>query len=302
METNTIFSLNISFNMSGFWRNNKSRIGYDGGNVWSIDIRDFGSSHIDNIPVIKKHDKPKFNQYKSSYTKHSCTITWAVIWLCYNNNIEFKEDYIREAIGFCEDNAWYDHHRWRDTNLAMQWVRKRAEIKRQKEFPYVRLRYNNEKSEEYFDKGYMVWFSFNGNTNYVIDYWAEGILDWTTFWARKRWHRTNMYKETWVYRVRDSEYWFKYNDYALANFHWLVEDGTYNAWLYIRTPEWSLVWTIEEVKRLKHMELLVDQNIKNNSELFNMTNDKNYQSRLHSTNDWHRSKISDIYKELAKYK
>ena len=75
---------------------------YDGGNTFSIDEHDFGSSHIDKIPTIEKHAKPEFNQYKSSYTKHSCTITNAVIGLCYNFNIEFKKDYIWEAIEFCE--------------------------------------------------------------------------------------------------------------------------------------------------------------------------------------------------------
>ena len=288
--------------MSSFWTNiiNKRKF-YDGWDVFSIDERDFGGSHIDKIPTIKWHKKPEFNQYKDPYTKHSCTITNAVMGLCYNFGIEFKKNYIYEAIEFCEKNWWYNHRYWRDTNKAMQYVRKRAKIKRGKEFPYVRLRYTDPKAEEYFDKGYLVWFSFNGNNKYILDYAKEWILDWTSFGKRQRWHRTNMYKETWVYRVWDSESWFKFNDYWLANFHWLVEDWTYFARLYIRTPEESLIWSVSEVKRLVKMNLLVEENVKNNGELFNLSNDKEYQNWLHSVNNKHRAKIKDIETEMKKY-
>jgi hypothetical protein len=58
---------------------------------------------------------------------------------------------------------------------------------------------------------------------------------------------------------------------------------------------------LEEIKRLNEFKSALLVAIEQNSKLWNLTNDKNYQSILHYTNEKNRAKVKDIDNELKKY-
>jgi len=58
---------------------------------------------------------------------------------------------------------------------------------------------------------------------------------------------------------------------------------------------------LEEVKRLNEFKAALMTAIEQNSTLRHLTNDKNYQSILHYTNEKHRAKVKDIDEQLKKY-
>lgn len=58
---------------------------------------------------------------------------------------------------------------------------------------------------------------------------------------------------------------------------------------------------MEEIKRLNEFKTLLLNTIDLNSQLWHKTNDTNYQSILHYTNEKNRKKLSDIEEQLKKY-
>lgn len=285
-------------NIAVFFRNLFRSDFVDWGDVWAINEKDFWASHISNIQVIPKHEFPKFNQYKyKRIGKSTCTITNAVKDALYNYGIPFNKNYVFSAVDYCVREWWYTVWHWWSTPKAMQYVRKRLEslwIKAS----FVRLRYTDPKVQKYLDKGYMVWVSFNWNHNYILDYAKDGILDWITFGKRTFWHRTSMY---WNHRIRDSEYWFKYNDYKLAHYKELVEAWTYNWRVYVWTLPEDLIAPVDDIKRLVKFESQVNEAIKLNSEMREKSNDVNFKNLLHNTNTELRKKLKDIKMELKKH-
>ena len=102
-----------------------------------------------------------------------------------------------------------------------------------------------------------------------------------------------------VYFVQDSYKWRKYNVYGIKYLYDLIDNG-------IIYPEWYLflpeaVKSKEELKRLKDMELLIKQNIENNSTMWHNTNSEQYKERLHECNNVYKSKLEDIQTELQKF-
>jgi hypothetical protein len=57
---------------------------------------------------------------------------------------------------------------------------------------------------------------------------------------------------------------------------------------------------LEELKRLNKFRELITQNIKNNSEMWFLTNDQTFKDELHKTNNELRQKLSDIQAEFNK--
>ena len=264
--------------------------------LWA-DKRDFGATHIKKIKPIPKHEFPKFNQYKDNYTKHSCTFTNAIKDLCYNYNIQFDKNLIYSAIDYAEKHCWYNHKHWYETQTAMKCVRKRAKEVLNLETSFVRLWHTDEKVAEYKRKGYMIGVTFNGNNNYVMDYAKDWVVDWIDFKPRQRGHRTSMYGK---YRIWDSEYWFKYNDYSIKHFNELVKNWVFYPRVYIWTLPEDLKAPVEDLKRLKQFELDVNTTIDLNSKMWKETNDKQFKKELHNHNEILRKKLKDIEREILK--
>ena len=59
--------------------------------------------------------------------------------------------------------------------------------------------------------------------------------------------------------------------------------------------------SLEEVKRLNKMKTLTENMIADNSEMWHLTNDAAYRTKLHNMNDLHRKKLIDIENQLKKY-
>jgi hypothetical protein len=57
---------------------------------------------------------------------------------------------------------------------------------------------------------------------------------------------------------------------------------------------------LEELKRLNKFRELITQNIKNNSEMWFLSNDQTFKDELHKTNNELRQKLSDIQTEFNK--
>jgi hypothetical protein len=58
---------------------------------------------------------------------------------------------------------------------------------------------------------------------------------------------------------------------------------------------------LEELKRLNNMKTEVNKAIEAHSTLWTLTNDEEYQTRLHSVNNEHRKKLKDIEVEMNKF-
>jgi len=276
----------------------KRRKFYDGWDVRAIDDRDFGSKFVGDIEPVDSHKKPQFNQYDYVKTRHACTIVNAVKDICYNYYLHFDKQLVFDAVDYCIEHWWYVVGKWWQTPRAMQYVRKFFNDMWE-EATYIRLRGTDPLLTEYKYKWYMVWCSFWGNTDYVIDYGTDGTVDWTSFHPRQRWHRTSMYGDN---RIWDSEYGFEYNDYKLKDLKWLQEEWTYNMWYYVWVLPENLVHPVDEIKRLVEMELSIEENIGNNQYLWSETNDPIYKNELRRIDDIHREKLNDIDIELDKLK
>ena len=75
------------------------------------------------------------------------------------------------------------------------------------------------------------------------------------------------------------------NIYSIKNpMSKLVNSKTYYAVMYLIAPINSEA-RIEELKRLAQFKVLVEENIKNNSEMRHLTNSQEYKDRLHETNN-----------------
>lgn len=268
----------------------------DGWDVFAIDNRDFDGSHVDTIPTILPHKFPEFNQYANTRSRQACTIVNAVKDICYNYNIDMTTELVRDAIDYCVDNWWYVKGKGRSTPKAMQYVRKFF-IERWVDAKYVRLRHTDPKLQEYKDKWYMVWCSFSGNMDYIMDYKDDLVVDGIDFKPRLFWHRTSMY---WENRIWDSNYGRSYNDYKLRDLAWLEENWVFNKRYYVWVLPDSLIAPVEDLKRLKQMEIATKENIANNSFLWWLSNDEEYKDFLHQANEKHRAKLKDINNELNK--
>ena len=119
------------------------------------------------------------------------------------------------------------------------------------------------------------------------------MIDGTNFWTSTNWHSLDIVCKEWQRTVKDSGstpyYWLKNKLSAMSNF-WPS--------FYVYVPVGD---NLEEIKRLNEFKTNLINAIELNSAMWHQTNDKNYQSILHYTNDKHRAKLKDIETELKKY-
>lgn len=229
-----------------------------GWEIYNIDPRDFGSSKVATIESLTNRTLPKYNQYKTKKSKSACTIVNSVKDFCYNYDYPFSDKLVEEAIDYCVANHWYIVGKGRQTNLAMQWVQKFFKSKGI-DSAYIRISHTDPLLQEYKDAWYMIGCSFNWNIDYILDYARDWVLEWINFKPRQRGHRTSIYKNDYI---RDSEYWFKYNEYKLKDLKALIKNWVYYPTFYVRVLPDNLTKPMEEIKKddEREKELIICEN------------------------------------------
>jgi hypothetical protein len=146
-----------------------------------------------------------------------------------------------------------------------------------------------------------------GSGQYNMDYYADAKIDWVSFWPATYWHcTTSIFRDIVTikdsYKGRTGKGGIPTNYYWLADIVTLVKNRVYFPSAYIIMKEDNLPASIEEIKRLNSMKLMVEQNIENNSKLRHETKDDMFKDWLHECNNILRDKQKDIQSEMTKFK
>lgn len=248
----------------------------------------------DLLPTLVKKDEIRYeyNQYKNKRSYVSCTIFAAVGMISDLFNYKFSYDEIKEI-----DELSYDRGRirgqWWYVQSAVKLVADWWNEKMERKVAYYRLsKYDNDIIEWAIEKLYTIDWNLCPNPSYNQDK-ADWMIDGTDFWNKTSWHSVDVVCKNWQRSVKDSGsvpyYWLKNKLSKITNF-W--------TYFYIYVPVND---NLEEIKRLNEFKSALLVAIEQNSKLWNLTNDKNYQSILHYTNEKNRAKVKDIDTELKKY-
>ena len=275
---------------------------------WAIEVgekdTDFLIWDIGSIPELEQQDNViyQYNQWKSL----DCTI-YASFWAISDlQNYEFTAQEIYEMVEK-SFTMWRIRGRWWDTQKAVDCVRQYwNDNNPDNKVISVRTTIGSDDFKEVFEKWYTIVVTYKGNSAYNMDSWIDWVVDGTEFKPRTYWHATSLIKKDW-HSIKDSykgRTWNRVdrNIYRLADIEWLVRDWTYYPACYYFVKENTLEKKKEEIKRLAEFRWRIEQNIKNNSELWHLTNDDNYKKWLNETNNTHRAKLNDIKTEENKYK
>ena len=266
------------------------------------------NGNSDLLPTLYKKDEIRYeyNQKNWKRGRVSCTI-FAAMWMASDlTNYEFSEKEAKEIDDTSYNNSDYLHIRtpwhWWYVSDAVDHMRKRWNKNEKLVKKYWKLasyrisKYDDDIIEDCIDKLYTIDWNMCPTAEYITDYTADWILDGTKFWYNTNWHSLCVIKKEWKRSVKDNYKGSKYNIYWLKNK--LSQITNFWTYFYVYTIVGE---NLEEIKRLNEFKSALLVAIEQNSKLWNLTNDKNYQSILHYTNEKHRAKIKDIDNELKKY-
>ena len=266
------------------------------------------NGNSDLLPPLVRKDEIRFeyNQKKWSWGRVSCTI-FAAMWMYSDlTNYEFSEKEAKEIDDSSYNNPEYTHIRtrghWWYVKDAVDCVRKyvngREDLVKKywKVASYRISKYDDDIIEDCIDKLYTIDWNMCPTAEYITDYTADWMLDGTKFWYNTNWHSLCVIKKDGQRSVKDNYKGSKYNIYWLKNK--LSQITNFWTYFYVYTIVGE---NLEEIKRLNEFKSALLVAIEQNSKLWHLTNDTNYQSILHYTNDKHRAKIKDIDNELKKY-
>ena len=248
----------------------------------------------DLLPTLVKKDEIRYeyNQYLNKRSYVSCTIFAAVGMISDLFNYKFTYDEIKE-IDELSYERWRIRWQWWYVQNAVKLVADWWNEKMDRKVAYYRISKSNDSIiEDSIDKLYTLDWNLCPTPEWSKDR-LDWVIDWTDFWNKTSWHSVCIVKKDWQRSVKDSwsvpYYWLKHK---LSEFT--------NVWyfFYIYVPVND---NLEEIKRLNEFKSALLVAIEQNSKLRHLTNDKNYQSILHYTNEKHRAKVRDIDNELKKY-
>ncbi len=272
---------------------------------------------VDNLPELEKQDQIIF-EYDQSWTV-DCTI-YSALGACSDLlNIEITENQIDEAV---EEsfNRWRTPWEWRlvkdAVDLACDMIYKRFWIK----LVYYRIPNRNDAEiKTVIEKNYSLCTWFNGNAKYQKDRRDNWRIDSDNFWTSTYWHAVCLIWREWKKFVKDNykgrrENGYYTNIYEVApeisalKRNWCRQNFSY---LIVKVKDEKE----EDIKRLNKMKNLIDKIdehsdilIPTNSEMWENTNDKEYQEQLHIVNealrklkDMNEKKRKDIERELSRY-
>ena len=251
---------------------------------------------VDWLPTLFQQDEIffEYNQNANSRSKMSCTLFNAFGSVSDLWNYEFLLNQIKELNDLSYEKWRKQWDGWR-TNLAVDlvrnWRNNNKDLVKQywKVASYKINMRNDELVNRILDKNYTICWSFEWNTNYILDYSEDWVLDNYEFWKKTYWHSVSLRKIDWKKCIKDNYKWRKYN-WRPTNIYELKPTckNLVNWWTY--RPRWYLYTKVaednyEELIRLEKVRVLCNNSLKANSELWNNTNDKNLQKKLHETNE-----------------
>ena len=263
----------------------------------------------DNLPTLYQQDDIiyEYNQFKSEWSKKSCTLFSAIGAISDLFNYEFSYEEIKKIDALSYENGRMPNSWWW-VQLAVKlvadyWNENHSDLWK---VAYYRIdRTNDLLVNNITDKWYTLMTNYNGNGKYTLDYLKDAILNGTDFWSSTYGHAVNVRKVNWKLCVKDSEKGRKTNNWKQdCNIYELEHElsqiscfWTY-AYLYTKVREDAL----EEIKRLEALKTKVLQVTALNSEIRHLVNDINYQKELNNMNNKNRDKLKDVEEQLNRYK
>ena len=263
----------------------------------------------DNLPTLYQQDDIiyEYNQFKSEWSKKSCTLFSAIGAISDLFNYEFSYEEIKKIDALSYENGRMPNSWWW-VQLAVKlvadyWNENHSDLWK---VAYYRIdRTNDLLVNNITDKWYTLMTNYNGNGKYTLDYLKDAVLNGTDFWNSTYGHAINVRKVNWKLCVKDSEKGRKTNNWKQdCNIYELEHElsqiscfWTY-AYLYTKVREDAL----EEIKRLEALKTKVLQVTALNSEIRHLVNDINYQKELNNMNNKNRDKLKDVEEQLNRYK
>lgn len=253
----------------------------------------------DLLPTLYQKDEIRYtyNQYKNTWSYVSCTIFAAIGMLSDLINYEFSYDEIKEIDDLSYTRGRLKWHGWY-VQSAVKLVADRYNNSKLSEtywkVAYYRIsKYSDELIEWAMDKLYTLDWNLCPNSSWNKDK-ADWMIDGTDFWKDPNWHSIDFICKEWVRSVKDSwnvsYYWIKHKLSEISNI-WA------NLYIYTLVKEDNL----EEIKRLNEMKAECNVAIEHLQNLWQMTNDTNFQWVLHYMAEKLRKKVEDCNTELKKY-
>ncbi len=253
-------------------------------------------AEVDKLPVLVQQDT-KIYEYHQWSTPH-CTLYSAFGAVSDLFNYEFTKKEIDEIVAESYNRGRIKWEWWYVKSavdlVADYWNEHHSDLWK---VVYYRIQlYDTETIDKILKKNYTLCSGYRGNKEYNADYNADCILNWVSFWKSTYWHAVS-----WI--GRDGKRYIKDNYKGRASGKLstniyevehtpaeLVSGGTFftDAYLYTKVDN------LEEIKRLEEMKAKLLNATQIHSELWHLTNDKNYQSILHYVNEKHRAKIKTI--------
>lgn len=256
------------------------------------------------LPDLEEQDT-KIYEYNQEATAH-CTLYSAFGAVSDLFNYEFTQQEINEMVeesyrrGRIKNKWWYIKSAV--DLVADYWNEHHAKLWK---VVYYRISLSDtETVDKILTKNYTLCSGYDGNAAYNNDRNKDAILNWTSFGTPNYGHAVSWIGRNWKRYIKDN-YKGRTNYNGLPTNIYEVEHepkeliagGCYmpNAYLY------SKVDNLKDIKRLNEMKTLIQNMINDNSAMWHLTNDENYQNALHEMNEKNRWKQKDIEEELKKY-
>ena len=260
---------------------------------------------LDALPTLYQQDEIifQYNQGKQDRSKKSCTIFSPVGAISDLFNVEIPLTTVKE---WDKDsyNRWRNEWEWWLVALGVELI---ADKWNSSDFAkqYGKVAYysidlkDNELVKKVLEKRYSICTGFNGNAKYNNDKNDNWVLNGTSFWSTTYGHAVSaIWGIDTPTRIKDNYYGTsKYNIYWVEHEFSQIPCFFSRGYVFTKVAE----DTLEEVKRLNKMKTLTENMIANNSEMWELTNDKPYRIMLHDMNEKNRSKLKDIEAQLKKY-
>lgn len=273
---------------------------------WALGVEeretDFLITSAENLPPLEQQDDIIFEYNQGA--SNDCTIYASFGALSDLKNYEFNTNEIYD-MNELSYNRWRKRGSGWRTRMAVGTVKDwwNANNPTRMVAYYKVYLTNTELIKEILEKNYTLVVTYRWNCRYNADFLMDWVLDEVEFWKPTYWHAVGLINGR---RIKDSSKgrkWVKVentNIYKIKNeMARLVETGVYYDAAYLIVPVESEA-RLEELKRLSQFKVLVEENIKNNSEMRHLTNSQEYKDRLHKTNNELRKKLDDIQIEFNK--
>ena len=224
--------------------------------VEGIESQDDFLIEANDIPEIDTVDDKilQYNQWNQGWSLLSCTIFWSVGALSDLMNYEYSLEELRKLNDL---SYWRDRRagKWRWVYKAVDLVRDERNDKHpNNKMLTFRTSIDDKSMVEALNKNHSLVTSYNGNSNYNIDYRSDGKLDLVSFWASTYGHCVRIRKIGGLVHVIDNYNWSTHNIYELADFRELVKNGVFSKWQYIFIPEKKLEKSKEELQFISNLK------------------------------------------------